>query len=142
MRSLLQRLLILLALSATHVMAADWVLVANPQSGIKALSQDEVVNIYLGRYRHLASGLTAEPIDQAADTPIRARFYRHLVNKNVAEINAYWSRLTFSGKTKPPRVATSSEQALQLVAHTQGALAYIERSQVDARVVVVFEWPE
>ena len=142
MRRLLQRLLILLALSATPVMAAGWVLVAHPQSGLKALSQDEVVNIYLGRYRHLASGLTAEPIDQAADAPIRARFYRHLVNKNVAEINAYWSRLTFSGKTKPPRVATSSEQALQLVAHTQGALAYIERSQVDARVVVVFEWPE
>lgn len=132
----------LLAWSAMPVMAADWVLVANPQSGLKALSHDEVVNIYLGRYRYLASGLTAEPIDQAIDAPIRAHFYRHLVDKSVGEINAYWSRLTFSGKTKPPRVAHNSEQALQLVARSPGALAYVERSKVDARVVVVFQLPE
>ena len=119
--------------------AADWVVVANPKAGIARLTQDEVINIYLGRYRRLASGVTAEPIDQSADSTLKEQFYRQLVGKSQAEINAYWARLVFSGKTQPPRVVTGGDEVMQRVARHPGALAYIERSQVDARVTVVFE---
>lgn len=118
--------------------AADLVLVANRGSGIERLSQDEVVNIYLGRYRRLANGATAEPVD-LAEPENRERFYRKLVGKSLPEINAYWARLVFSGKTKPPVQASSTEDALQLVASRIGALAYMDRSQVDKRVTIVFE---
>jgi hypothetical protein len=118
---------------------AELVLVANPHSGIERLTQDEVVNIYLGRYRRLASGVVAEPIDQPVDAEARARFYRRLVNKSLAEINAYWARLVFSGKTRPPQVVESVDSMLRLVATQPGALAYVERAQADARVKIVFE---
>jgi ABC-type phosphate transport system substrate-binding protein len=118
---------------------ADLVLVANPQSGIERLTRDEVVNIFMGRYRMLSSGITAEPIDLADDSGLRMRFYRALVNKSLAEINAYWARLVFSGKTRPPRVLDSPEAALQAVNANPGALAYLERSQIDKNVKVVFE---
>lgn len=128
--------------SALPVAAADWVLVAHPKAGIARLTQDEVTNIYLGRYRRFASGMTAEPIDQAGDAALKADFYRQLVGKSLAEINAYWARLVFSGKTQPPRIAASSDEALQRVARHPGALAYVERSKADARVIVVFEMEE
>lgn len=134
--------ILLLAAMAWPAAAADWVVVANPKAGITRLSQDEVINIYLGRYRRLASGLTADPIDQPADSGLRARFYRRLVDKNLAEINAYWSRLVFSGKTRPPRIATSDEDALQMVVLHPDALAYVDKAKVDARVIVVFEFAE
>jgi hypothetical protein len=118
---------------------ADLVLVANPQSGIERLTQDEVINIYLGRYRRLASGMVAEPFDHPIDSELRSRFYRRLVNKNLAEINAYWARLVFSGKTRPPQVVENVENALRYVATQPGALAYIERAQADTRVKIVFE---
>lgn len=121
---------------------ADLVLVANPQSGIERLTQDEVINIYLGRYRRLTSGIAAEPVDLANDSELRARFYRGLVNKSPAEINAYWARLVFSGKTRPPQQSGSVEAALQYVAARPGALAYLDRSQVDRRVRIVFEFSE
>lgn len=121
---------------------ADMVLVANPRSGIERLKQDEVVNIYLGRYRRLPSGLTAEPLDQPAESEIKARFYRQLVGKSLAEINAYWARLVFSGKTLPPLTVASSDDALAQVAARPGALAYVERAKADRRVVVVFELGE
>ena len=117
-------------------------MVANPKAGITRLSQDEVTNIYLGRYRRLASGATAEPIDQPADSALKARFYRQLVDKNLAEINAYWSRLVFSGKTRPPRIAGSNEDALQIVLLHPDALAYVDKARVDSRFVVVFEIAE
>ena len=131
-----------LFLTAFPAVAADWVLVANPKSGITHLEKDDVTNIFLGRYRRLPSGATAEPIDQPADSALKASFYRQLVNKDMSEINAYWSRLVFSGKTRPPFVAASSEDAIQQVSVNQSALAYVEKSKVDARVLVVFEIKE
>lgn len=122
--------------------AADLVVVAHPQGGVERLSQDEVVNIYLGRYRRLASGLTAEPIDLAGEPESKVRFYRKLAGKNLAEINAYWARLLFSGKTRPPWTVTTAEEALQRVANHPGALAYVERDKADKRVAVVFELGE
>lgn len=118
---------------------AELVLVTSPQSGIERLTQDEVVNIYLGRYRRLASGLAAEPLDQPVDSDARARFYRRLVGKSLAEINAYWARLVFSGKTRPPQVVANPDSMLRIVATQPGTLAYVERSQADARVKIVFE---
>ncbi|MBS3934652.1 MAG: hypothetical protein KGZ43_00640 [Sulfuritalea sp.] len=118
---------------------ADLVLVAHPGSGIERLTRDEVINIYLGRYRLLDSGLNAEPLDHPADAEARYRFYRSLVNKSPAEINAYWARLIFSGKTRPPRVVGSVERMLELVAASPGVLAYVDRSQADARVKIVFD---
>jgi hypothetical protein len=139
LRHLSCTLLLALTVAPLPALAGDWAVVANPKAGIGHLSQDDVTNIYLGRYRRLASGVTAEPLDQPADSLLRANFYRHLVDKNLAEINAYWARLIFSGKTQPPRVVANSEEAMQLVARRPGAVAYVERSKVDTRVTIVFE---
>lgn len=118
---------------------ADLVVVANPNSGIVQLSRDEVVNIYLGRYRRLEGGQAAEPIDLNGEADSKSLFYRKLVNKSLAEINAYWARLIFSGKTQPPRQVANTEEALQQVASRQGALAYVERARADRRVAIVFD---
>jgi ABC-type phosphate transport system substrate-binding protein len=136
--SILCLLLLLIAPGAR----ADLVLVANPKSGIDRLSRDEVVNIYLGRYRRLAGGQTAEPIDLLGEPDSKTQFYRKLVDKNLAEINAYWARLVFSGKTRPPQQVASTEEALQHVAARSGALAYVERTKADRRVAIVFELGE
>jgi hypothetical protein len=132
-------LALVLATSAWPALAADWVLIANARSGLTRLTQEEVTHIFLGRYRRLSTGATAEPVDQAPDSALKAIFYRQLVGKNLAEINAYWARLVFSGKTQPPRSVASSDDALRYVMHHPAALAYVERSKVDGRVLVVFE---
>lgn len=136
LRHLLFCAVLVLLARAAH---ADLVLIAHLNSGIERLTQDEVINIYLGRYRRLASGIAAEPVDFPLDSEFRARFYRQLVNKNPAEINAYWARLVFSGKTRPPTIIDTVDGVLKHVASQPGAVAYLERAQVDGRVKVVFE---
>lgn len=135
----LRTAVLMFALCACVPAQAELVVVANPKSGVENLTRDDVINIYLGRYRRLASGITAEPIDQSSDAESRARFYRTLVGKSLSEINAYWSRLVFSGKTLPPQVAGTPDEAYQMVVSRPGALAYVDRSRVDKRVVIVFE---
>lgn len=121
---------------------AEIVVVVAAKSGMGALSREEVTNIYLGRHRKLPSGQVAQPIDLPGSDTVRARFYRQLVNKSVAEINAYWARLLFSGKTNPPEVSASPRDVLAAVATKPGAVGYLERSQIDERVHIVFALEE
>ena len=140
--SIHKALLFFTLLFLTPVVAADLVLVVNSESGIERLSQREVVNIYLGRYRRLSTGATAAPIDLSVSTESKAVFYRQLVDKNLAEIDAYWSRLVFSGKTRPPQQVENVDEALEFLANNLNALAYIDRAAVNSQVTIVFEWLE
>lgn len=120
----------------------DLVLIANADSGIKQLTKREVINIYLGRYRRLDTGYTAEPIDLTSKTNTKAMFYRLLVGKNLAEINAYWSRLVFSGKTRPPQQVDNVEKVLEMVGNNKNTLGYINRAAINSQVIIVFEWSD
>ena len=133
-------LIILLALLTVAACRAEIVVVVNPKSGVEKLSRDEVVNIFLGRFRQLPSGLAALPVDLPASQPEKSGFYRQLVNKDLAEINAYWARLMFSGRTTPPKQAGSVEDMIAFVGATPGAIGYLDRGRVDARVRVVLEF--
>jgi hypothetical protein len=137
----LRLLACLIALLSLPAAAADLVVVVNARSGVEHLSHDEVVNIFLGRYRQLPGGQLALPIDQPSALPERALFYRLLVNKDLPQINAYWARLVFSGKTQPPLQAANPDEVLARLRNERGAVAYIERDQVDARMRVVYELP-
>ena len=137
---LLPPVLIALLSYAAPVMAEP-VVVVNARNGVGQLSQDEVINIFLGRYRRFPGGAAAIPIDQPESTPLRAEFYRKLVNKDLNQINAYWSRLIFSGKTSPPKQAANTVEAIQLMLSHTGGIAYLERDQVDSRFRIIMEFP-
>ncbi|MFY9328677.1 MAG: hypothetical protein WAO76_11775 [Georgfuchsia sp.] len=138
-----KRFLILLVICMLQLQAsaavADVVVIVNPKSGVEKLSRDEVVNIFLGRFRQMPSGISAQPADLPPGEPDKAIFYRLLVNKDIAEINSYWARLFFSGRTPPPRQAASDEDLLKWVAATPGGIGYIERAKIDGRVRIVYE---
>jgi ABC-type phosphate transport system substrate-binding protein len=125
------------ALSA--VAQADLVVIANPQSGVDQLTRSQVINIFLGSHREFPNGLPAKPIDLPVAAPEKAAFYQGLVNKDLDQMAAYWSRLVFAGNTSPPTQANNLQSAVQTVASTRGAIAYVDRRDVDPlRVKVVF----
>ncbi len=140
MRPILPPLLLVLMIAGAAAYAEP-VVVVNARSGVERLSQDEVINIFLGRYRKLPTGVAAMPVDQPEGSALRAEFYRRLVNKELNEINAYWSRLVFSGKTSPPKQTASTSEVVSILNGTAGGIAYIERSQVDSRFRIVLELP-
>jgi len=140
MKTLIFSLLVALSCLGSPL-CAEPVVVVNAASPIGQLGQDEIVNIFLGRYRRLPSGDTALPIDQPETSALRSEFYRKLVNKDVNEINAYWSRLIFSGRTSPPLQATSVADVTMLLLARPSGIAYVERTQVDKRLRIVMEFP-
>jgi len=134
-------LIIFAALAADVGRASDTdniVVIVNPESGVERLTRDEVIDIFLGRYRKLPSGRIALPIDVASSAE-RDRFYQLLVKKSPAEISSYWARLVFSGQTSPPYRVPDTRTAVELVESNPNAIAYVDRASVNARVKVVLE---
>lgn len=114
--------------------AQDVVIIVNASSHIRSLTRNQVIDIFMGRFRQLPSGATALPID-VADTTLRQMFYERLVHKSLAEIGSYWARLVFSGEASPPFQAPDTRTALKLVAINPDAIAYCYRSNVTGRGV-------
>lgn len=119
--------------------SAELVVVANPKSGIERMTREEVVYVFMGRWRQLPSGLPATPVDSPLESSEQEAFYRQLVNKGAADIKAYWSRLMFTGTARPPIATHSRDEQMKILASTPGAISYLERSMVDSRVKIVFE---
>ncbi|WP_374510009.1 hypothetical protein [Niveibacterium sp.] len=120
--------------------AVDLVVVVNPGCSVMRLTRDDVINVYMGRLRKLPDGTPARPIDLLSSTGQEKQlFYQRLLSRDLAEVRAYWARLTFSGQASPPVQADSTEEVLTLVQRNPGGIGYVERSRADARVRVVFE---
>ncbi|MCU0841616.1 MAG: hypothetical protein MUC79_07845 [Thiobacillaceae bacterium] len=117
---------------------AELVVVVHPDNPVGELRREQVVDLYTGRGTKFPAGNAVILIDHAADSELRAAFYRGLVGKTVAQINAYWARLLFSGRASPPIVLPSVAAVLDAVRKNRDAIAYLDSRDLDGRVKVVF----
>lgn len=142
-RKRIKQLFYVLALMLSSATAhATLVVIVNANSNIEQLSRSEVVNIFMGRYRRLPDGSELRPLEVRGETPERRDFYHTLLDKSLAEINAYWARLVFSGRTQPPMALDNQRDVLDKVAHDSNAIGYIERANLNNQVKVVYVLPE
>lgn len=118
---------------------AELVVVVNARNGVAVMTRNEIINIFFGRYRQFFNGVEAQPVDLVDSHPDRARFYSGLVGKDVSEVNAYWSRLIFSGRTQAPPRLNNPDEVLKWVSSHPGGIGFVELSKADARVRVVYE---
>lgn len=122
-------------LLAMPVGAAGMAVIVHPSTATETMSREQVSHVFLGRVKTLPSGETATVIDTL---PQREAFYRGLVGKGLAEINAYWARLRFSGRTQPPLQMNDARAVIDRVASVPGSIAYVDAALVDRRVKTVF----
>ena len=115
-------------------------MIVNPTNQTAELSHRQLVNLYMGRTQNYPDGTLALPVDQAPDSEARQAFYKRLVGKSVAEVNAYWAKLLFTGRASPPRALTDSATVLQVVRENRNAIGYIESEYVDDPVKRTAWW--
>lgn len=127
-------LLSAIVLAADAVRAVELAVIVHPDCRVAHLTREQVAHIFLGRVKFLPSG---EPVSVMDTVPQREPFYRTVVGKGLNEINAYWARLRFSGRTQPPLQMQDARSVIERVANNRGAIGYVEASLVDKRVRVV-----
>lgn len=131
-------LLMSLALISTTAHAGV-VVVMSAKSDVSSLTKAQVSQIYLAKSDALPNGKVARPIDQADGAAARNEFYSKVANKDAAQMKAYWSQLTFTGRAKPPREATGDAGVKAILAESPTSIGYISDGAVDSSVKVVFK---
>jgi ABC-type phosphate transport system substrate-binding protein len=126
-----------LALGA-RVAPADVVAVVSSKSTVGSLTKDQVADIFFGKVRRFPNGAVAIPIDLAEDLPERAQFYEKVANKSAAQVKAQWARIIFTGRGQPPKSVPSDIEMKKRLAENPDAIGYIDATQVDASVRVLF----
>lgn len=136
MKTMLKQLFLAVgALAAVAPALAEVVVVVNPKSSATSMSNDEVAQFFLGK----SSAMT--PIDQPESAPVRAEFYKKVTGKEPTQVKALWSKLVFTGKATQPKEVAGGAEAKKAVAADPKAIAYIDKSEVDATVKVVLTTP-
>ncbi len=104
-------LLILAALCMSlpsHALAADQYAIFTLNDSFEKMSILKARKLYRGKSKSL-NGQRFELSDWPADSIEREQFYRYLLGKNTAQMNAHWAALSFSGKARPPKEIAQSE---------------------------------
>jgi ABC-type phosphate transport system substrate-binding protein len=122
-----------LALAASAA-SAEVVAVVSAKSPLSSLSKNEVADIFLGKASRFPDGSTAVPIDQAEGSAVREEFYLKFAGKSPAQLTAHWSKIIFTGRGQPPRIASTSAELKRLIAENPGAIGYLEQNMVDGSV--------
>jgi ABC-type phosphate transport system substrate-binding protein len=131
---LTNRLALAVAMTLTFGAAhADVVVVVSAKSSASKLTKDQVADIFLGRSTSLV------PLDQAAGSPVRDEFYTKVAGQTAAQVKTLWAKLSFSGKGTPPKALGGDDEVKAQLAANPNAIAYMEKSKVDASVKTVFE---
>lgn len=125
------------ALLSLSTAQAQVVVIVSAKSPVNSLSRQQVSNIFLGRSHAYPDGTKAIPVDLQNGTGLREEFCEKVHGIAPSQLNAYWSRMIFTGKGNPPKEAIPAEIAVKLTAANAHLISYVDRGWVDSSVRVV-----
>lgn len=121
-----------LLLSLASVSAkAELAIIVNPQNPATKMFLSQVAQFYLG------GSTLFSPVELPENSPARADFYKKVLEKEPAQVQAIWSKLLFTGKAKAPKEFKTGAEVKKYVSENQNAIGYIDKSAVDDSVKVV-----
>lgn len=141
----MRHILALAALAAGAILAstkamADIVLVTSAESPIVEISREEAEQLYLGRLSALRNGTPVRLLDLPAGE-IRDNFYLRLLGKNSIQARAYWSRMVFTGRARPPREVSGATELGALMARDPNLIGYIAEEALTPELRVLLRLP-
>jgi len=107
---------------------------------VQVLDKKGIIDLFMGKYSAFPNGRQATPIDIELNDELKGQFYKSLVGLPLARVNAYWSRLKFSGRVKPPAIEQTMEDVKQRLEDDESALAYVYESYVTDKMKVVYRF--
>lgn len=114
---------------------AELVIVVNPKNPATRMFPSQAAQFFLG------GSVLFVPVEQAENSPLRAEFYKKVLEKEPAQVQAIWSRIVFTGKGKLPKEFKSSAEVRKAVSENVNAIGYMEKAAVDDTVKVIATVP-
>ena len=115
---------------------AELVLIVHP-SNDAALDSKTAQRIFLGKESKFSNGKEVLPINQVPESSSRALFDSETLGRSSTQVAAYWSKLVFTGKGIPPKELNNDAEVLEVVAHNENAIGYVDSASVTAAVKAI-----
>ena len=132
----MKKLILVSALSLCSInVFAEVAVIINP-SNVSSVDADTIKKIYLGKSKSFSNGDKVNPVNQDG-TSVTDEFNDKVVGKSSSQLNAYWSKLIFTGKGTPPEKLASDQAVIDFVAANNNAIGYIDSSKVSDKVKVI-----
>lgn len=134
-RSFLALALAYLALALTAAAVDPGVrVITHPSLAGDQVKRQALAAAFLSRSGAWSNGLAIVPVDQSAQSSVRAAFSAGVLAQPVAAVQLHWVRRIASG-ARPPLVKVSDADVIAFVAATPGAVGYVSiAAPVDASV--------
>ena len=118
-------LLLGLAARPAAAQGARYVVVVNAASPVTNIAPRELARIFKKDLTRWSDGSAITPVDQLAESSIRADFCQRVFNKPATAIVAFWQQMIFSGRAVPPAERKNDADVLDYVASHPGSIGYV-----------------
>lgn len=126
-------LLCFLCLNA-NVRAGDVIIIGNVN--VPKMDVETVQKIYTGKFITV-NGVAVTPASLKSGSLLRNTFLNTFLNQDEEKYTGYWTVRRYVGKGTPPLEFDSSEEIIQFVNSTAGALGYIDETDLKKDMNVV-----
>ncbi len=114
----------------------DIVFVVSKDVKVEKLSRRDLRKIFL-KEKEFMDGYSAIPVNLPPNNPLRVEVQKKILNMDEEELQLFWNRKYLNG-IDPPPVFASQEAVKAFVKKIKGAIGYIDESQLDEDLKVVF----
>lgn len=132
----MKRLLLIIAFLtlSLEALSEELAVIVNKSNPIKSISKGDLKKIYLGKMKRFGSGTKIKIADYKKGKKLRKKFYKKIAGRSEKDINNYWYRLVFTGKSVPPVPLDGHDSILEFVAENDGGIGYIPKDKVSGDV--------
>jgi len=138
MRVFIFSITILLLGSAQAKSADPLVVVVHKDNPVKQLSRSELIDLFMGKYVAFPDDSKAIPVELEGEHEIKIAFYGQLVGMSLSRVNAYWSRLRFTGRKRAAVFQPDEVELVDYIITNKQAIGYIPKSLITKNLKVVY----
>jgi ABC-type phosphate transport system substrate-binding protein len=109
--------------------------IVNASNPTTEMPRKQVERIFLKKLEKWPSGFGITVVDQNVNEPARKAFSEEVLRKESSAVEAYWTKLIFSGMGSPPLKLASDTEILSFVGNNVGSIGYVSgNTTLDAAV--------
>jgi len=115
---------------------AEVVIVVHP-SNTSTFDKSTIKKIFLGKKKSFSNGRPTILLSSPPSSTATEEFNKKVIGKSSNQVNAYWSKMIFTGKGTPPQEMPSTNDIISVIAANPDAIGYIDASAVTDAVKIV-----
>ncbi len=116
---------------------AEIAVIVNLENRNTQLDHDIVARIFLGKNSSFPNDEDAIAIDMKKGSDEHSEFTESFLDQTTNQLASYWSRLIFTGRARPNKYVSSSDEMKKLIAKNPDMIGYIDAKDVDDTVRVI-----